>query len=303
MKAVVRFDIRVACYSMINKVGNVSSLIAVLRPFVKPHRFDKMNRVLRQRITSLHLVMENCANPHNVAAVLRSADAFGIHHCHLIEKYEMMNVESDSSDWFSPCEKRNDAPKRSLSVRSGSSSGASAWLRIHRHSDTLSCLSALRNQGFILCAAALSTQSIPLLALKDYVKTLPVSMSNVGRDAMFTPPMALMFGNENRGLSPLALELADVKFEIPMAGFCDSLNVSVSAAVSMSSLVGACQRSSMRQSETNVLSECGDASLFRGDIDDDEQHWMLLRWLLRDVRSARGIVDRAGLSYLLPPDY
>jgi tRNA (guanosine-2'-O-)-methyltransferase len=49
--------------------------------------------------------------------------------------------------------------------------------------------------------------------------------------------VALVFGNESRGVSDDALEMADARFCIPMRGFSQSLNVSVAAAVSLSRAV------------------------------------------------------------------
>ena len=49
--------------------------------------------------------------------------------------------------------------------------------------------------------------------------------------------MALVFGNEHRGVSNEALALADARYAIPMLGFVQSLNVSVAAAVSIAAAV------------------------------------------------------------------
>jgi tRNA (guanosine-2'-O-)-methyltransferase len=54
----------------------------------------------------------------------------------------------------------------------------------------------------------------------------------------FASKVALVFGNENRGVSDEALALADRRFAIPMRGFVQSLNVSVAAAVSIAHAVG-----------------------------------------------------------------
>ena len=52
-------------------------------------------------------------------------------------------------------------------------------------------------------------------------------------DLDFTKSSAIVFGNEHRGLSKEAEELADERFFIPMFGMVQSLNVSVSAAISI----------------------------------------------------------------------
>ena len=48
--------------------------------------------------------------------------------------------------------------------------------------------------------------------------------------------MAVVFGNEHRGVSPEMRALADGTFSIPMRGFVESLNVSVAAAITMQTL-------------------------------------------------------------------
>ena len=59
-------------------------------------------------------------------------------------------------------------------------------------------------------------------------------------DRMTVPvdrPVALLYGNEHMGLSPRAIELCDGRFSYPMHGFCESLNISVCVAVTLSRVV------------------------------------------------------------------
>jgi tRNA (guanosine-2'-O-)-methyltransferase len=52
-------------------------------------------------------------------------------------------------------------------------------------------------------------------------------------DLELTSPLALVFGNEHRGVSDEALTLSDGSFVIPMMGMVESLNISVACAVSL----------------------------------------------------------------------
>ena len=99
------------------------------------------------------------------------------------------------------------------------SQNADKWLDVTRWSSTRECLAALKARGYAV-----------------YVTWL--GEGTVGLDALdFTGPVALVFGNESRGVSDEALALADARYAIPMRGFSQSLNVSVAAAVSLARAV------------------------------------------------------------------
>lgn len=91
--------------------------------------------------------------------------------------------------------------------------GAQKWVDIHRHNSTSDCLKLLKQKGFQIVATTPHDQSIEL---KDF---------NINQ------PSAFFFGRELQGLSDQVLEAADTKLHIPMVGFTESLNISVSAAI------------------------------------------------------------------------
>ncbi|OGE88487.1 MAG: hypothetical protein A2722_01070 [Candidatus Doudnabacteria bacterium RIFCSPHIGHO2_01_FULL_50_11] len=158
---------------------------------------------MRQR--GLVAVLEDIHDPHNAAAILRTAEAFGISDIALIfEKEKYWN------------------PRR---VGSSSSASANKWLRFSIYRSTQACLGDLRKKGFEIVATGLTQDSKSLLQSKL-----------TGRK------VAVFFGNEHRGLSPLALRSADHVVRIPMRGMVQSLNVSVSAAIVLWEIVR--QRSS-----------------------------------------------------------
>jgi tRNA (guanosine-2'-O-)-methyltransferase len=95
------------------------------------------------------------------------------------------------------------------------SQNADKWLDVRRWKTTAECLGHLKAEGFRLYATHLGEASRPLA------------------DLSFAGKVALVFGNENRGVSDEALALADALYAIPMLGFVQSLNVSVAAAVSL----------------------------------------------------------------------
>ena len=96
-----------------------------------------------------------------------------------------------------------------------SSSSANKWIEVERYDDTKLCYDDLRKQGF-----------------KIYASMLNKDAKNI-YDIDFTKKIALVFGNEKRGVSPEAEKLADETFYIPMRGMIQSLNVSVAAAITL----------------------------------------------------------------------
>ncbi|MDV7138549.1 RNA methyltransferase [Maribacter sp. TH_r10] len=91
--------------------------------------------------------------------------------------------------------------------------GAQQWVDVQRHETTESCISLLREQGYRIVATTPHNDSCYLEDFKINEKT------------------ALFFGTEKEGLSEEVMGKADSFLKIPMVGFTESLNISVSAAI------------------------------------------------------------------------
>lgn len=102
----------------------------LLAPYLTDARRDRIEAVLAGRTDGLRLVAENLYDPHNLSAILRTADAFGVQHVHLAGR--------------SP-----DALKPDIAL------GAEQWVTLHREGPTVPCLERLREQGYAVAAAAL----------------------------------------------------------------------------------------------------------------------------------------------------
>lgn len=168
---------------------------------VKTSRFPRTTRrthriegVLRRRQPSLAVVLEDVHDPHNASAVLRSCDAVGVLDVHLIYVHDQ-------------------APTKAFNR--ATSASAAKWIRTHVHESIEACYGRLREQGFVIHAAALREDSRDLYALD------------------LTMPTALVFGNEQRGVTDEAADLADHTITIPMQGMVESLNISVACAVTL----------------------------------------------------------------------
>ena len=99
------------------------------------------------------------------------------------------------------------------------SQNADKWLDVRRWASTRECLGHLRAEGYAIYVTHLDERARPLGELP------------------FGGKVALVFGNEHRGVSADALALADASYVIPMRGFVQSLNVSVAAAISIATAV------------------------------------------------------------------
>ena len=96
-----------------------------------------------------------------------------------------------------------------------SSSSAVKWVAQDKFSDTKTCFDSYRQRGFKIYSSLLNKNAVSLY------------------DLDLTEKVVFVLGNENRGVSEEATELADEVFYIPMRGMIQSLNVSVATAVTL----------------------------------------------------------------------
>jgi tRNA (guanosine-2'-O-)-methyltransferase len=99
----------------------------------------------------------------------------------------------------------------------GVSKGTHRWLDVVRYEGAEACVRRLKRDGYAIYVAAMGASTQP-------------------EDLQDMPRLAVVFGNEHRGVSPEMRSLADGTFAIPMRGFVESLNISVAAAITMQTL-------------------------------------------------------------------
>ncbi len=105
---------------------------------------------------------------------------------------------------------RNAANLRSITQ------GAFYWINRHYYSNLPEFLTMIKNQNMILAGGTVSSDRV-----------IPLNQIPVDK------PICLLLGNEQRGLSPEAHEECEIHYRIPMFGMSESLNLSVSAAISL----------------------------------------------------------------------
>lgn len=212
-------------------------VIEFLTDFVTPSRLEKIQQVLSGRTRHITVVLEDIYQPQNASAVLRSCECFGVQDVHIIEN-------------------RNDYEINPEVVM-----GATKWLNLHRYRDgefnTKNCLGKLKQQGYQLVATSPHEQDFTPL-------NLPLEK-----------PMALLFGTELEGLSAQAQEMADYFLRIPMAGFTESLNISVSAAVCIYELTNRLRKSDIPW-----------------QLSQDHFDELYLAWLMASIKSPELLVKR-----------
>ncbi len=101
---------------------------------VKPRRLARMLQVLDQRMEGVAPVLEALRRRHNVSAIIRSADAMGLHRVHLV------------TGSFKP----SPGPAR----------GSERWMDLVRHADTSSCLRLLKGTGFRVFVADMTPDAM-----------------------------------------------------------------------------------------------------------------------------------------------
>lgn len=164
-----------------------------LSTYVSEHKLNRYNEVLSYRTRHMTVVLEDIYQSQNASAVLRSAECFGVQDIHIVENYNRYELNPDVA------------------------MGSPKWLTMHKYkkseNSTALCFNALREKGYRIVATSPHA--------KGY------TMYNFPIEEKF----ALVFGTELKGLSPYAMEQADEYVAIPLFGFTESFNISVTAAL------------------------------------------------------------------------
>ena len=182
------------------------ALLAYLGQFVTEHKKRRMREVLPWRTRHVALALEDIYQPQNASATLRTAEILGVLDIYIVENRNTYRLNPDVA------------------------LGANKWVDLHRFREpgadnTARALAYLRARGYTIVA------------------TSPHRQGYAPEDLPLERPVALWFGNELEGLSPAVLEAADMHLRLPMFGFTESYNISVSVAIALYTLVRRLHRS------------------------------------------------------------
>ena len=184
---------------------NKEEILVELHKFLKPQRIERFQEVLANRTKHFTVAVENIFQSHNASAVMRTCDCFGVQDLHVIANQNQYELSKDVA------------------------MGAEKWVDMHsyyeKENNTQDCIDALKSQGFQIVATTPHTNDV----------LLP--------DFDVTKKSAFFFGTEISGLSDIVLDQADAFVRIPMYGFTESYNISVSAALVLHDVVNRLKKS------------------------------------------------------------
>jgi tRNA (guanosine-2'-O-)-methyltransferase len=207
-----------------------------LARYVTEHKRGLLENVLRMRTRHITLVLEDIYQSQNASAVVRTCECLGIQDIHIIENYSRYMVN-----------------RKVLK-------GSHKWVDLVRYkgkgkNNTALCFENLRANGYQICVT-------------DPGHGMPIE------EVPVEEKLAVVMGNELRGASPHAASHADRLIKIPMVGFTESFNISVSAAICLNSLLTRLRHSAVKWQLT-----------------DEEKETIRLQWLRKMVRHS-DIVER-----------
>ena len=146
-------------------------------------------------------------------------------------------------------------PEHKLSRRV--TQGADKWLDVERWTDPVACAEELKQRGYSIIATHLEAD---------------IELEEID----FEKPTALVFGNEQDGVSEPMLEMADRRCIIPMSGFVQSYNISVAAALALYEA---------RRQRVERLGK-------QGDLSEEQKMVLRAHYYLRSATRPRRLVPR-----------
>lgn len=211
--------------------------IAFLEGFITDKRKELIQDNVANRTRYVTIVLENIFQPQNASAVMRSCDCFGVQDLHVIENSNEYNLNPDVV------------------------MGSSKWVDLHRYNEkqhnTLDAIHKLKADGYRIVATTPHTNDV----------LLPDFDLSKGK-------AAFVFGTELTGVSDVVLENADEFVKIPMYGFTESFNISVSAALVLNHLANDLRRKNINWELTEL-----------------ERLELQLEWLKKSVRTGDKMLE------------
>jgi len=212
-------------------------LINELKELMTDDRFALFEKVLDKRTNYITVAVEEIYQSHNASAILRSCDCFGIQSVHVIEETNKFKPNPDVD------------------------MGASKWLNINQYNKKNALEETIKD---------LKRKNYRVIATTPHTNDTTLENLDLSKG-----PVALLFGTEMRGLTPEAIEMADEHLKIPMYGFTESFNISVSVAIILHHLRLKLEQSNIDWKLTN-----------------DEKDEILLGWMKKSIKKSDMVIER-----------
>ncbi len=162
-------------------------------------RLEKIQNVLEKRISNIRIALYDVFKEHNISAILRTCDFFGIQYVDIIGKLHF---------------------DENLPLNKKVTRGVEKWLTINYFLDSREYLKFLHDNKFKIYVTYLDETAIDCKKLN------------------YSQNMSIVFGNEFKGVQDMfLLNNCDGKIIIPKRGFVQSLNVSVSVASILTTVI------------------------------------------------------------------
>jgi tRNA G18 (ribose-2'-O)-methylase SpoU len=184
-----------------------------------PPRLLRAETVLSHRTHRFLLVLESAVDSRNQQAVLRTAESFGMQDIWIVRSPVTRDEQGQRV-------RGDEETSAEVSDKKRFCSGASLWLTVRFFDDTISCIAALREEGYTIWATDLSP-------VAECISRIPSS-------AVPAKKLAVVMGREVDGVSETMLEAADKRIYLDMFGFTESFNLSVASALMLHCLFDKC---------------------------------------------------------------
>ena len=213
------------------------NIIDYLSGFINEERRERLRNILHQRTRHITVVLEDIYQSQNASAVVRTCECLGIQEIHVIEN------------------------RHEYRLNPAVAQGASKWIDLIKYNragydNTHACIEQLKQRDYriIAMAPAPAGKTVEQLDIRD--------------------KLALCFGSEDPGLSADLQTLADETVRIPIHGFTQSYNLSVSAGISLYTL------------DTNLRNSSVNWQLDERDATD-----LFIKWLAQSTPSGEQLLE------------
>lgn len=224
---------------------NNELIINYLKEFVLSNRYQLFKNKIEERTKYASVLIENVYQSHNASAIIRTCEALGFQDLYIFER------------------KNTFSPNDEISL------GSNKWINIYKYNE--------KHHSFCQLIKDLKQKNYRIVATSPEPKSKSIYDFNLEKGKCI-----FLFGTELSGLTEEAISLADEYVKIPIYGFTESFNVSVSVGIIMNYVSHELRKSNIAYQLTK-----------------EEKEEILIKWLISSIPSGNKILDRFLQQYKL----